>query len=87
MPNLTTDANSTTVRLDDFLHNSKTKTRAAPPSGSLPTCPSWIDLIEPVKETRQRFIRGVVLFTGSELLPFGRNLTAMPVSALWRLGA
>jgi predicted AAA+ superfamily ATPase len=37
-------------------------------------------------ETRQRFIRGVVLFTGSELLPFGQNLTAMPVSALWRIG-
>lgn len=37
-------------------------------------------------ETRQRFLRGVVLFTGSELLPFGPNLVAMPVSALWRLG-
>lgn len=30
-----------------------------------------------------RFIRGIVLHTGSETVPFGKNLVAMPVEALW----
>ena len=34
-----------------------------------------------------RFKRGVVLYTGSETVPFGNHLVAMPVSALWSLGA
>jgi predicted AAA+ superfamily ATPase len=35
----------------------------------------------------RRFHRGVVLYTGAEALPFGPGLYALPVSALWRLGA
>lgn len=31
----------------------------------------------------ERFTRGVVLYTGSERLPFGERLEAWPVSALW----
>jgi uncharacterized protein len=31
------------------------------------------------------WVRGVVLYTGSDLLPFGDQLVAMPISALWRL--
>lgn len=34
----------------------------------------------------KRFHRGIVLYTGSESLPFGPKLYAMPLSALWRLG-
>jgi len=34
-----------------------------------------------------RFHRGVVLHAGSETLPFGDRLFAMPVDAIWRLGA
>ncbi|MCC5807572.1 MAG: ATP-binding protein [Opitutales bacterium] len=30
------------------------------------------------------FVRGVVLYTGSERLAFGERLTALPVAALWR---
>ncbi len=30
-----------------------------------------------------RFRRGVVLYTGSDTVPFGEGLTALPVSALW----
>jgi predicted AAA+ superfamily ATPase len=30
-----------------------------------------------------RFIRGVVLYTGADTLPFGENLWALPVSRLW----
>lgn len=35
----------------------------------------------------KRFLRGVVLYTGREHVPFGPNLYAMPVAALWRLDA
>jgi predicted AAA+ superfamily ATPase len=31
----------------------------------------------------ERFIRGVVLYTGGERLPFGERLEAWPISALW----
>ncbi len=34
--------------------------------------------------TGKRFHRGVVLYTGSEVVPFGARLHALPVSALWR---
>ena len=37
--------------------------------------------------TSRRFHRGVVLHTGSESIPFGPRLHALPVSALWQLGA
>jgi hypothetical protein len=37
--------------------------------------------------TGKRFHRGVVLYTGAKMLPFGPRLHAMPISALWRLGA
>lgn len=32
-----------------------------------------------------RFVRGVVLCNCSQDIPFGKNLTAMPISALWRI--
>jgi predicted AAA+ superfamily ATPase len=35
----------------------------------------------------KRFHRGVVLYTGREALPFGSDLWALPVNALWQLGA
>ncbi|MGH2632012.1 MAG: ATP-binding protein [Tepidiformaceae bacterium] len=34
-----------------------------------------------------RFVRGVVLHLGEQTLPFGDRLWAMPVDALWQLGA
>jgi predicted AAA+ superfamily ATPase len=34
----------------------------------------------------KRFHRGFVLYLGRESVPFGANVQAMPVSALWRLG-
>jgi len=37
--------------------------------------------------TSARFHRGVLLYTGSEALPFGSGMYALPVGALWRLGA
>ena len=37
-------------------------------------------------DARRRWVRGIVLYSGSEMLPFGGNLVAMPISALWRLG-
>lgn len=35
----------------------------------------------------RRFHRGVVLYTGTESIPFGPQLHALPVSSLWHLGA
>lgn len=37
--------------------------------------------------TGKRFQRGIVLYTGRTSIPFGRNMYALPISALWRLGA
>jgi predicted AAA+ superfamily ATPase len=34
-----------------------------------------------------RFHRGIILYTGREALPFGSGLWALPVSALWHVGA
>ncbi len=53
-PHLTADTNSTIMCLDDLLHNGKTETRATPPV--LTSCTGGIDLIEPIKETRQRLL-------------------------------
>ena len=35
----------------------------------------------------KRFLRGIVLYTGDQPVPFGSNLYALPVSALWRSSA
>jgi predicted AAA+ superfamily ATPase len=32
------------------------------------------------------FVVGLVLYTGTQTLPFGPRLRAMPVSALWEIG-
>jgi hypothetical protein len=34
-----------------------------------------------------RFLRGIVLYLGSSVVPLGKDLWAIPVSALWRAGA
>lgn len=36
--------------------------------------------------TGKRFQRGVVLYTGAEIIPFGTDLHALPVSLLWQTG-
>lgn len=33
-----------------------------------------------------RFTAGIVLYTGADVVPFGPNLAAMPISAVWDLG-
>jgi predicted AAA+ superfamily ATPase len=37
--------------------------------------------------TGKRFWRGIVLYVGREAVPFGERLHALPIGALWRLGA
>ena len=37
--------------------------------------------------TGKRFIRGVVLYLGHDVVPFGVNLHALPLDALWRTAA
>ena len=36
------------------------------------------------QETQDRFVRGIVLYTGTQPVPFGNHLTAVPVSTLWK---
>jgi len=36
------------------------------------------------EETKTLFHRGIVLYTGSEVIPFGVNLYALPINALWQ---
>ena len=35
----------------------------------------------------ERFHRGIVLYSGVEALPFGKQMHALPITALWHLGA
>ena len=37
------------------------------------------------EETGKKFVRGMVLYTGDTAVAFGDKLTALPVSALWRM--
>ena len=32
-----------------------------------------------------RFVAGIVLYTGQQTLPYGERLRAVPLDALWRL--
>lgn len=34
-------------------------------------------------ETKDKFLRGILFYTGSEIIPFSKNLFAMPISSLW----
>jgi len=38
------------------------------------------------KTAGQRFHRGILLHTGEEVIPFGSEMYAMPVSSLWQVG-
>lgn len=35
------------------------------------------------EEIGQRFFRGIVLYAGNKVIPYGNNLYAMPISSLW----
>lgn len=37
------------------------------------------------EQAGERFLRGLVLYEGREVVPFGKNLQALPLSAVWRL--
>ena len=43
-------------------------------------------LDEMAKVTGKNFLRGIVLYTGSQMIPFGKNLFAVPVNVLWQTG-
>ena len=52
-----------------------------------PTSSDFKGLRHLSEQTGKRFIRGVLLYTGGASVAFGPNLHAIPVSALWELGA
>lgn len=33
--------------------------------------------------TKNKFIKGIVLYTGESIIPFGKNLLAVPINSLW----
>ena len=35
------------------------------------------------KETGDKFKKGILLYTGQEIIPFAKNIIAMPISSLW----
>jgi predicted AAA+ superfamily ATPase len=35
------------------------------------------------KDVGERFVAGITLYTGDQIIPFGKNLFAVPVSAIW----
>lgn len=38
------------------------------------------------KTAGSRFHRGIVLYTGEEIIPFGSEMYAMPIASLWQIG-
>jgi len=37
------------------------------------------------RRLENRLLAGIVLYAGRQALPFGKNLRALPISALWTL--
>jgi uncharacterized protein len=52
-----------------------------------PTSSDFKGLRHLSEQTGRRFLRGVLLYTGSTTVAFGPNLHAVPVSALWQMKA
>jgi len=36
------------------------------------------------EEVGKKFIKGIILYTGTEYIPFGHNLFALPIAMLWQ---
>lgn len=34
-------------------------------------------------DVKKRFVRGIVFYAGKEMMPFGKNLFALPLQSLW----
>lgn len=56
-------------------------------AGSTVTAEDFKGLKILAADARDKFVRGIVLYTGPEVLRFGENLVAMPISSLWRVEA
>lgn len=41
----------------------------------------WLKYLQ--EKTKNKFLKGIVLYTGSQTLPFGENLYALPINSLW----
>jgi len=47
----------------------------------------WFRWLTPMRDALgARFVAGIALYTGTQVLPFGDRLAAAPISALWELG-
>lgn len=59
----------------------KVKATATPSAGDVAGLAAFAE------EAGSRFVRGVLLYLGREVIPFGARLHAAPVAALWQAGA
>ena len=44
---------------------------------------SFAAMISLSHDLKKRFVRGIVIYTGKEVIPFGNNLLALPIQSLW----
>ena len=44
---------------------------------------SFAAIITLAQELKKKFVRGIVLYNGKEVIPFGKNLFALPIQTLW----
>jgi len=44
---------------------------------------SFAAMISLAHDLKKRFVRGIVFYTGKEMIPFGKNLLALPFQSLW----
>jgi hypothetical protein len=50
----------------------------------LPTADTFSGLRALQELAGKRFRAGILLYTGKDMVPFGKKLAAIPVSALWK---
>lgn len=44
---------------------------------------SFAEMISLSRDLGKKFVRGILFYTGNEMIPFGKNLFALPIQSLW----
>jgi hypothetical protein len=44
---------------------------------------SFAAMISLSHDLKKKFVRGIVIYAGKEVIPFGNNLLALPIQSLW----
>ncbi len=76
---------TTGIEVDTVLENASGSLVGIEVKGSATINPSDFKGLQYLQEmTQQKFHRGIVLYLGSEIIPYGKGLFAIPLSSLWR---